>query len=133
MLAISLPNALGLTLLHALWQAAAIVGVYRLAALLVPDLSPARRYRLGLVALLALIVAPLATFLAILGGVAAAIVPAVSRAVPPAFEAEMLWLVLDGLWATGAGAMLLRTAADGWALRCLGRTTFAPPAAGVAV
>src|SRR3990170_3245786 len=120
-------HALGLTLLHSSWQAAFIVGLYRFVVFLTPGLSPGRRYAMGLVALVALMMAPAITFVAIVGGRAVPAVPAILAGTSAAFETEKLLLILDGLWAAGASAMLLRTAFDGCALRRLGRTALAPP------
>jgi beta-lactamase regulating signal transducer with metallopeptidase domain len=118
-------RALGLTLLHALWQGTLLAMVLAPTLGLLSSRSAATRFRVCVVALGAWLAAPLITFFMVLGteapAMAAALapLPMVSSSAAPAaltlldrMEPLLPWLVL--VWAAGSSALLLRGAL-GWA------------------
>jgi beta-lactamase regulating signal transducer with metallopeptidase domain len=139
-------RALGLTLLHALWQGTLLAMVLAPTLGLLSSRSAATRFRVCVVALGAWLAAPLITFFMVLGTEAPAM--AAALAPPPMFSSSatpaaltllermeplLPWLVLA--WAAGSSALLLRGAL-GWAhCRHLTRagTEPAPPALARAV
>jgi bla regulator protein blaR1 len=124
------------TLIHFLWQGAVIGGAY---ALIRPLLAaPRPRLVLGQLALLAMALAPVATFLVLLGAIEP---PAASTAVPGDSGATALlalharsaaqgpgWLViLVALWAAGALLLALRVGLRWMAIRRLCRAALPAP------
>src|SRR6185312_13891594 len=112
-------SALGWTLIHFLWQGAAIAGIYSLARAFTA--KPRTRYLLACAALLLMAIAPVVTLLHTSTPGAAPVhhnAPPAARsewstapAVPAASEASlpvtvMPWIVM--LWFAGAGALSLR-------------------------
>lgn len=131
----TLQSALALSLLHSLWQ----IGVLGLLAASVLALlerrSAALRHAIGLGFLLAMALAPLATF-AWLAGPNHAAGPAVAgawSALPPAggFDVALATTVsasawLPWLWCVGVSVMLARLVGGWWMVRALDRQAFEP-------
>ena len=115
--AIEWVHAVGWTLLHFLWQGALVGAAYGIGRLALANSRPQARYALGLGALAALAVLPVATLLH-LGPVAGSLAPAggdvagVSAAVVAAMPADFAiepwlpWLV--GAWLVGVAGCALR-------------------------
>jgi TonB family protein len=118
LLASPLIDRLGWTLVHSLWQGAAIALVYGAAGWTSRERGPERRYALSLAALAALAAAPVATFLwlgadaapsaARVASLGAAVAVEASTATDPAtlLEPALPWIV--ALWCTGVLVSALR-------------------------
>lgn len=116
-------DRLGWTLLHFLWQGAAIALLYALVRSLAITRSPQTRYALACLSLAAMTLAPLATWLwispaappsagAATTGIAPPLLgPAAASAVASPWEQAIPWIVIA--WFTGAAAFSVRLA-GGW-------------------
>ncbi len=124
-------NTLGWALIHFLWQGAAIGALFALGRYLLKNATPHARYSLGLVCLLLLLLAPVATFVTLYqSDTAAGPIPvaafndtataAASLAIDPAqwIESALPWIVLA--WTLGVMVMSGRATLN-WFLmqRCM--------------
>jgi len=123
----SVVHALGWTLIHFLWQGLAVAGAYWLLCRLTPQRNAAFRYWSGMLAFLAAVTVPVATFMyywpssRILGGVEVFVTPlapvagnmgaTVGQAISIALEPTIP--VVVALWALGVSFLSLR-AGMGW-------------------
>ena len=133
-------DRLGWTLLHFLWQGAAIALLYSLVRSMARARAPETRYVLACLSLAAMTLAPLATWLwispagasvprtAVPGIAPGPLASAIPAVIPSAWEEAIPWIVIA--WFAGAAAFSIRLA-GGWfsatRLRSLGACP-APPA-----
>lgn len=101
----SFVSALGLSLIHFLWQGAAIAVALRLVLAL--SRSPRARYFWSLAALAAMAAAPAATFWALASGSAEPRAVAIAPLVAPAPGPAWTWMVVAA-WAAGASMLGVR-------------------------
>lgn len=99
--------ALGLTLIHFLWQGAAIAAACKVATLFRP--KPRDQYVLGLAALLAMAVAGVATLAIEMARVSSMTGAAGAGGATPTLDLTALLPWLDAAWLAGVSALGLRT------------------------
>ncbi len=126
-------SALGFTLIHFCWQAALIAGLYKLVEVSVPKLRSPERYLMGLVAMVAMLVMAIGTFVyedirlanePTLVALAAPYYPATTSG-NMTMEGLLPWL--DGAWLLGVAALSLRMLGGLWFLNRLTAAAEAVP------
>ena len=136
----TLQSALGMSLLHSLWQAALLALLACAALSLLARRSAAMRHVVGMGFLLAMAIAPVATFIRLTGQSAVSAAPTVATggwaalpvvSGPVAFATSLpapSWL--PWLWCAGVMVMLVRLIGGWWVVRALDQQAFEPlPAA----
>ncbi|MEI9906041.1 MAG: M56 family metallopeptidase [Asticcacaulis sp.] len=125
-------SALGFTLIHFCWQAALIAGLYKLVEVSVPKLRNPERYLMGLVAMVAMLVMAIGTF--VYEDIRLANEPtlvAIAAPYPAAVHGNMtmdgLLSWLDGAWLLGVAALSLRMLGGLWFLNRLTAAAEAVP------
>lgn len=125
-------SALGFTLIHFCWQAALIAALYKLVEVCAPKLRNPERYLLGLVALVAMLVTAVATF--VYEDIRLAAEPTVIALAPaggaqPADSVSMRGLLpwIDAAWLMGVAVLSLRMAGGLWFIRRLATAAQAVP------
>lgn len=131
----TLQSALALSLLHSLWQVAVLALLAASVLALLARRSAAERHAVGMLFMLAMAVAPLATFIWLVGQSSAGIAgPVASGAWPVLPVASMFQVPVPGviaapawlpwLWCAGVLVMLARLVGGWWMVRSLDRQAF---------
>ena len=133
----TLQSALGMSLLHSLWQVGLIAVLAASVLALLARRSAATRHTVGMAWLLAMAVAPVATFVWLMGRPGASIAHDVGTGrwsalpVVPTLDVALASTVstpswLPWLWCIGVMVMLVRLLGGWWVVRSLDQQAFSP-------
>lgn len=133
---LNVEGALAQALLHSLWQDAILALLAWLVLATMSRRNAAARHAIGMLFLLAMVLAPLTTFIRLLAAATAkGRMPAATHAwstvaasplLPPAASVFTAPVWVPWLWVAGVLLMLLRMSGGWWMLRALDRRAFEP-------